>query len=502
MYPRLQRLSLIILASFACAIPAFSEALKDWQALIFQGRNAEEAGKYTSSIAAFSKAVALARAGGLPAKCLPISLCRQIRSELLFGQANAAEPLFNQLVALAEKQKRDNTFDPEVGVWMADVADTYMSKKIAAPAELKIKHSNRLKMLAIDVTKKEYVDSLMTLARFYIENGQLDDGVRILVRIEAANESKTKRNDLPDILYREAVRCRVLQKFEPAKQITKIAIEKAKAGASTSRANSVPAYICFMGLCALAEHKDQEAQKLLKDAIKEGRNSVSTPNKRLVKSELLTLVPTIKSDELRNKLPLAAAEYIFLLTAQQEMFSDDLPEQYLTLSLLTNTLANDHKYPQLEHYLKQSVTVAQLPQSCVQKDLSDLYMRLGIAQALENKTDESNDSFSKALELDGSHAQFHSALTLLWWGFHLNSNKRYGQAETKLTKAIQLADTLPIDRRGTIAADALQILSFIQIQNGNRRGAEASLKQSTAEIQQQKQIHSKLGPDIYHRVGS
>jgi tetratricopeptide (TPR) repeat protein len=481
---------------------AIGAPTNDWQLLILQGRNAEEARNYADSIRTFSKALTLAETRNLAPKCVPISLCRQIRSELLSGQIARAEPLFNRVVNLAEKQKRDKTFDPEVGIWMADVADTYLAKKTGAYSALCIKHSNTLKMLAIDVTKKEYADSLISLARLYVESGQIDEGVRIFARVESINSSNTGKNQLPYTLYQEAIRCKILRKFDYAERLELIAMKRSSAGSQVSLSAAIPAHYCLISMCSLAEGKDEQANHWSAMAIKEVKRITPLHDKQLAKSYLSTLMPCVKSDEMHNQLRLAESEYKLLVKVQEALFPDDPRQLYGTMALLTDTLANEHKYPEWERQLKKTVAIALLPQSCVEKDLPDLYMRLGMAQAFQNKIDLAGGTFTRALELDGSNNQFHSSLTLLWWGFLLSGKKSYSQAEDKLTQSLNIARALPPQRRGTVAADALQILSIIRLQSGKKKEAQSLVEQSIAEIKLQKEIHSKLGPDIYHRVGS
>ncbi len=125
--------------------------------------------------------------------------------------------------------------------------------------------------------------------------------------------------------------------------------------------------------------------------------------------------------------------------------------------------------------------------------------RLAIYQNSSQKSKKANEAFSNALKAEKDKKSFHSALVLFWWGYFLRDSQQ-SLAIKKLNEASQIARTLPVEKRGTVLSDAIMVQSYIEGHNGRKREQQSLIQQSTVEIELQKKLKSKLGPDFYHRL--
>ena len=73
-------------------------------------------------------------------------------------------------------------------------------------------------------------------------------------------------------------------------------------------------------------------------------------------------------------------------------------------------------------------------------------------------------------------------------------------AAKKFNEAYREALLVPPEKRGTWLADILQFLGLDRKEIGHDKQAESSFKRSVAEIELQKKLNTKLGPDIYNRL--
>src|ERR1700678_1716316 len=98
MYIRMQikviLFSLLVLAFLFAPLPALCTPVDDWEAIIVEGSHHKFEGQYSLAIQSFQKAETLAESKKLPAKCLPITLCRLAESEVLFNKVTEADSHF------------------------------------------------------------------------------------------------------------------------------------------------------------------------------------------------------------------------------------------------------------------------------------------------------------------------------------------------------------------------------------------------------------------------
>ena len=66
--------------------------------------------------------------------------------------------------------------------------------------------------------------------------------------------------------------------------------------------------------------------------------------------------------------------------------------------------------------------------------------------------------------------------------------------------ALKQARTLAPEKRGTLFADILEVLAIIQYELNRPDLAQPFKQQSFDEIQVQKKIKTKIGPDFFHRM--
>src|SRR3984957_6217866 len=87
----------------------YAAADDDWQKLIQDGSAQKFDGQYKNAIQLFSKAVPLAESQRLPAKCLPIALCRLADAEVTTNQIPQADLHLQKIIELMKQQKEAGT---------------------------------------------------------------------------------------------------------------------------------------------------------------------------------------------------------------------------------------------------------------------------------------------------------------------------------------------------------------------------------------------------------
>jgi hypothetical protein len=112
---------LLLLLLLLVIIPtAYGAPLDDWNNLILEGSNKKLDGKYNEAAQSFAKVVDFAnKQKQLPAKCLPISLCRLAEAQLNANQVKEADSHFNRIINLIKDQKANDKLDSQVNFWAA-----------------------------------------------------------------------------------------------------------------------------------------------------------------------------------------------------------------------------------------------------------------------------------------------------------------------------------------------------------------------------------------------
>src|SRR5262249_34063257 len=140
-----------------------------WQALMDDGPAQQAKGNYDNAIKAFNLAANLADREKLPPKCLPLALCRLTQVEVLSDHYDLAEMHFQRLTKLVKAQKQTGNLDPDVGVWLVDLADTYQARQNPKVRESCLRNACLLKSLTFGGQHRECTDCLMVLAHLYLD---------------------------------------------------------------------------------------------------------------------------------------------------------------------------------------------------------------------------------------------------------------------------------------------------------------------------------------------
>jgi tetratricopeptide (TPR) repeat protein len=487
-----------------CTSSSFSaDRLKDWDALILKGDGYEVSGFYDLAQAEFQKAVVLAETNKLPSKCLPIALCRLIRDEVMDKKVLLAEPHFAKLVKLVNEQKNNGTLDGDAKVWMVDTSDSYMARQEPATRELCLKNGCKLKALGIGSNKETY-NAMFVLAQYYADQNRVQDAVRVVQAVSDSKRKKTGQDDSAMSLYQMACTCRADKKFDTAKQLTLAATENLKSFHSAISA-ALPVLYTYAGLNAMDNNEPSVGQKLFSQSIascKDLKETKDRLNAKVLTQQLISNFKTVSKKDKRKSLESAVSEFQQILLLEQTLDPIDIKQQYAMLNKLGDTYGDLGNLQESEKYLERAAQIAKLPNSYCSKDLPDINLRIALHRGFAKKLDLANQAFAKTLQEEPDKKGFHSGLVLLYWGCLARENGNYSLAAEKLKLAQNLAQTLPPSQRGTLLADTFFMLGAVNEHEGKKRDAADCRSQSTKEVELQKRLRTKLGPDFFHRVNS
>ncbi len=490
--------SIVLIVTIVLAVVAFSSnkawatAIDDWQKLIQEGSSKKFDGQYKAATQFFSQAVNLSESQKLPAKCLPIALCRLADAEVSSNQVNEADAHFKKLIDLMNQQKENGTLDPKVNFWAAVLSDSYMSNSRPETRETCLRRACYLKTFIYGGKHRECIDCVNKLADCYVGNGKIDRAISLLT---AANKSNNEKGSdvLACTLHNMAVCSQRKHKYEQAKQLELAAIDIARS-ASASLKSELPNFYDFLSLNAFVEGKISESKQYFDMATSECQTVKRLYSKQML---LLPFVDLAIFDELAP----SKQEYVLRQRlALVKLLREDPRWQCGILESLTNVLYAETKYKESEECLVNAIKIAQLPNCYAANDIPELYLKLGVHRCQTGKYSEGFKAFDQAFSAEkDKHAQ-HAALVLFWWGASLKERSQLVLAEQKLSQACDLAKALHPEKRGTLFADSLQMLAATKYDIGKQNEAHILNKMSADEIKIQKDMKTKLGPDFFHRL--
>jgi hypothetical protein len=483
--------------AFAIQSKAFGLPLMArWQALMDDGPAQQAKGNYDNAIRAFSLAATLAEREKLPPKCLPLALCRLTQVEVLSNHYDSAELHFLQLIKLVKAEKEDGILDPEVGVWLVDLSDTYQARQNPKSRESCLKHACQLKALTFGGTHRECLECLSILIHYYLDHGNVDQAVRTLSTLIVLQEKTMGKNPNAacNVLNQEAINYEKQHKYETAKKLGLAALRIAKTTSGVSSA-ALPTFNAFLGMNAFAQGNTVEGKSHFDQALAECGQVKRNQDKELLGMYLEVLTEATKAE--MDKFPVKEATLKHIL-AMEKLAHLDLRRQYGAFSLL----ACIHASGQVEDDaacipLRHAIEIAKLPGSAVEKDLADLYLRLGI---YSSNLDASCAAFDQALQFETDKKGFHTGLVLFWWAWKYSYHGQPALAYDKCQSALKTARALPPESRGTLLANSLQLLAPMERDRYGQSAADIVARQSAQELQLQRKLGTKLGPDFYHQL--
>jgi len=492
----------LILLVLSSHLSVSAAPIDEWQKLMLDGSTNKFDGQYNIALQSFSKAVALAQKEKLPAKCLPIALCRVAAVEVITNRITKADIHLKRVVDLMKQQKDAGILDPQVSFWAAALSEEYMSNTKPENREICLRHACYLKGLVYGGTHRECLDCLNKLAGYYIDQNKMDKAIHFLTVVQSIMD--TKYGKKPDALGETfnilAIKCRLEHKYDQAKQLELAVIKMANESIGDLRAG-LPAFYSFLGMNALAQGKAAECTEYFHKALAECSKIRGLKNRKLAAKYVDLLIAPSSLDIHQAKLGVAKTELKHILTMEQ-MLALSKDSLYAPYTLLADAVICDPSTRTEEYvgYLNNAIAIAELPNSCFAKDIPDLYLRLGLANPIETKFKYLKVAFPKALEAEKDKHGFHATLVLFWWGWQYFKIKNTYLATQKLDTALKQATALPSANRGTLLADVLQTLAQIAWSSNKVEMGQSFANQSANEIQLQKKLNSKLGPDFYHRL--
>lgn len=496
-------LALILLLPLVLPASALSASpVQTWQLTMTEADSAQSVGENGHAIRLFTGATTLAEKQKLPAKYVAIPLCGVIEEEVLCSQIEPAEANFQKFISLIKAQSQVLLPDPQVNGRINSLADTYQDHQNPKTRETCLKNACLLKMLLFGDADQHCTDCMSVLANYYIEHGKIDEGVQIMTTVEKAKAEKSGKifniTAVGDLLNLMAVNYRGKHQYDISNQIELVVINLANTSHSSLSAG-LPAFYTFLGMNAMAQGKDAEGRAYFTKALKQCPKVKVSKNRQCARPYLDLLVQTALSDNQKTKQALQETELRQLLALAQAI-SSDLRWQYGAITILAANLNRPGKREESENYLKQAIAIAKLPNSYVAEDIADLYMRIALSLAHRGKMGKANEVFVDALKAEKDKRGFHSTLVFLFWGCMLVNNDQFPFASDKFNIALKMASALPPQNRGTLLADTLVCLADLENRYSKAEKAQSFLQQSSTEIQLQKKLNSKLGPDFLHRL--
>ncbi len=500
-----------MIALFPLTVLAFTFSLRvfastpvqAWQLAMTDADSSQSVGEHDHAMQSFKGATDLAEKQKLPAKYVAIPLCGLIEEEVLCSQIEPAEANLEKLVSLIKAQSKALLPDPQVNGRISSLADTYQDHQTPKTREICLKNACLLKMIMFGESDKHCSDCMSTLANYYVERGRIDDAVRVMMAIERAKSKtpgkKSASTAVGELLNLMAITNRGEHHYDLSNQLELAVIKLAKANSSDLN-TGLPAFYTLLGMNAVAQGNSGDGKSYFAKAIKECRSVRSSNNKRFANQYIQLLVQSANSDGQAGKKWANAEVELKQILAVQQALSPDPRTQYGTLNLLGNIFDAEGKHSESEKCLTRAIAIARLPNSFVEQDVPELYMRMALSRARQKNMKMANESFNEALKAEKDKNGFQSTLVLLYWGCMARDNEQFSLASDKLNMALKMASALPASKRGTLLADILIMLNAVEKHYGHTAKALALLQQSSKEIALQKASHFKLGPDFFHRL--
>lgn len=484
------------------AFAAPGTPMDTWKSMISDGELQEAGRNHTKSIQSYEQAATFAQQNRLPARCFEMALCRQTAVEVLANLIPRANAHCDKLMALIAQEKANKTLDADLEVWVLNLANAYQAHTDPQTREQCLLKLSQINKVLYGDKNREYKMGQELLGNYYQKN-QTDQTSQLkaaqiqitkdedrLKQAEQASDPFSKGYFLNDLasLYRTT------GQLDRAKSADLELIKMAKTNPQI--ADGLVGYYASLGSIEFAQGNVSQGKTYFDLAAKQGLKIKGNKQKVAIASVALDgLTKSAKS----NKSD--ASTLLKELLSVQEAVSADPRGQYTLHRMLSEVLQEEHKYDESDTHLERAIEIAQLPASLVEKDISGLYMKLALNRASRpGQMDKANAAFAKALECEKDKTGYQAALINLYWGAKARENGQFALATDKLNVALKDAQALGPEKRGTILADALIIVSAVQKHDGKDKEVPITVQKSTDEIQLQKRLGTKLGPDWFHRL--
>lgn len=493
--------ALVIAAFFG--LQAFAEprtSLDIWKSMMSEAQAAETNHKSKIAIQTYAQAASYAEKTSLPAHCSDTSLCRKTAAEVRAGLIPQANADCDKLMSHVAKELAIKALDPDLEVWIQDLANAYQSNTNPQTREQCLLKLSQINKVLYGEKNQEYKNSRTALGNYYSHSGQSGNTLKAAEIQIATDEDGVKQADRDNDPFRKgyflndlALKCRLAGRLGRAKEANLELVKMSKQYPAV--ADGLVNYYSALGTIETAQGNVTQGQNYFNKAINECPKLRGNKTKvGLAAASLNALVDAVKTD----KNPILELKG---LLAVQQALSPDPRAQYTLCRLLAETCNTEHQYEDADKYLLRAIELAKLPVSLVDKDIPGLYLKLALFQSSRpGQMDKANIAFAKALEFEKDKTSYQAALIYLYWGAKARENGQFDLATEKLNIALKDAQALPPEKRGTILADTLIIISAVQKHDGKDKEVPITVQKSTEEIQVQRRLRTGLGPDWFHRL--
>jgi hypothetical protein len=488
-------------------LQAFAEStsqIEQWKNIISQGELLETNHDHIKSIQLFQQAGNFAVNNKLPGKYFETALCRQAAVEVQANMLARANPDCDRLMALIAREKTNNTLDPELEVWVLNLANAYQARTEPQTREQCLLKLSQINKVLYGDKHREYKMGQELLGKYY-QNNQTDQTSQLkaaqiqitadedgLKQAEQASDAFRKGYFLNDL----ASRYRTTGQLDRAKAADLELVKMSKVYPQI--ADGLVGYYASLGSIEIAQHNVSQGKTYFDLAIKQASKIKGNKQKEAIAIAALdTLAKSVKPN--KND---ASTELKELLSVQ-EAVSTDPRGQYTLHRLLASILEQEKQFDEAECHMERAIEIANLPTSMVKKDVPALYTQLATSQVARGQIAKSNETFAKAFAALPDKTGFEATRILIFWGGLAAEQNRDSLAEEKLSLALKNAEVLSPEKRGTLLIDALHGLAAVGI---HKHAREAELRpfllRRYSEIQLQRKINSGLGPDFFQRLNA
>ncbi|HEY9684276.1 MAG TPA: hypothetical protein V6C86_22040 [Oculatellaceae cyanobacterium] len=490
--------ALVIAAFFG--LQAFAEprtSLDIWKSMMSEAQAAETNHESKIAIQTYAQAASYAEKTSLPAHCSDTSLCRKTAAEVRAGLIPQANADCDKLMSHVAKELAIKALDPDLEVWIQDLANAYQSNTNPQTREQCLLKLSQINKVLYGEKNQEYKNSRAALGKFYSQSGQSsqarkaaeiqistdEDGIKQAERDKDTFKKGFYLNDL-------ALKCRLTGRLSRAKEANLELVKMAKQYPAI--ADGLVNYYSGLGTIELAQGNFAEGQSYFSKAITECQKLRGSKIKvTLAVASLNVLVEAVKSD----KSPYVADSLKQLLAIQQAL-STDPQLQYSIVRALAEVLSAESKSDEACKYFMQAISIAQR-QKGYAKELSDLWMHVGLIRDSQLKSVEANEAFANAINAESDKVGFNATKILLIWGGMSFQHNNPKFAYEKLSLAAKQAEALPKATRGTLLIDSLYAMCQINILEKNLKANSANMAKLIPEIKEQQALNTNLGPNFW-----
>jgi len=402
------KLLVAVALSFIFQITGIAAALaapeSDWSHFYKDGEHALFIGDYPTAQRAFGSALELLRRSGDHSARLKFTLEKLTQSFLLDNNLKSAELTYVQLRELLHIGDRSTKLEQVFMIDLKELANAYERKWNRYHDPKTLEHSIELFEVAGNGADAKLSEEMLTLARVYIEHGEVNKGIELLQRACSIAEKKYGKNPdaLTETLYRFAIDLQSQAKYVQARACVLYIIENAGKHQG-SFGNGLPAFYLLLGMNAMAQGKPSEGKQDFGHAIEEGAKIEGDAKKKCAKQYFLALEQPIWSDKREDKLTLAESKFRELMAVEHSTFHGPLDSYGIFTPLVDaqNKLAikceTERKYDQTKELELAVIKSVRGNSGAASIGLPAFYFLLGMNATARGKPTESTAYYNHCM---------------------------------------------------------------------------------------------------------